>query len=226
MRLFHVGADHAFTMLRPVHKDAWQARGGTPVSKPWNEVDFTPVDDAPEDFIEVDCLTMNTIADGFLLSTFARDVLAPSLKGGGEFWPVWIHGLRYWWLNCLAVEQALDRGKTDAEWSVVGGAWGSFSWITTTRRLAFDQSRLQQMPLLFRIPEYPQGVLLAGDELLNLVESHQLTGFKFELVWSVEEGGTSNPAGVGLGNMFEPMSQPDIERRRRLARELLAKRRA
>ena len=37
----------------------------------------------------------------------------------------------------MALVEALDRDKTDADWSTVDGQWGSFSWISTTRRLAF-----------------------------------------------------------------------------------------
>ena len=97
MHLFLVRGDPAFSMLRPVHECDWQVQGGMPVSEPWNEVEFTDVDDASVDFIAVDCLTMNTVADGFLVSAFALSVLSPMLSDGGEFWPVHVFGLPYWW---------------------------------------------------------------------------------------------------------------------------------
>ena len=97
------------------------------MSEPWEEVDFITADDAPADFIAVDCLTINTGADGFLISAFARDVLKPLVKNGCEFLPVHVFGVRYWWLNCLVQVEALDRERTDADWSVVDGIWGSFS---------------------------------------------------------------------------------------------------
>ena len=224
MRLFLVSGDPAFSMLQPVQECAWHARGGLAVSEPWEEVDFTTLDDTPADFIAVDCLTMNTGADGFLVSAFARDILAPLLKDGGEFWPVRVFGVRYWWLNCLAQVEALDRERTDADWSVVHGIWGSFSWITTTRRLAFRPSQVKRAPFLFRVPEYPQGVLFAGDALQAAVKFHGLTGFKFDLAWSVGEGGVVNPAGAGFGDMFEPISRDDVESRRELAQEILTRR--
>lgn len=195
-----------------------------PVSEPWDEIEFTRLDDAAADFVAVDCLTMNTGADGVLVSAFAKDVLSPVLKDGGEFWPVRVFGFPYWWLNCIALVEALDREKTDADWSVVEGSWGSFSWITTTRRLAFQPSMLGKAPILFRIPEYPQGVLFARNELQTVVEAHGLTGFKFDLVWSTSEGGVVDPAGVGFGDVFEPISTQEVERRRRLALEILSKR--
>ena len=107
---------------------------------------------------------------------------------------------------------------------MVDGAWGSFSWITTTRRLAFRPSQLKNAPSLFRIPEYPQGVLFGRGELQAIVEAHGLTGFRFDLVWSASEGGVANPAGVGFGDVFEPVPEQDVERRRRLAQEILARR--
>ncbi len=195
-----------------------------PVAEPWDEIEFTRLDEGAGEFIAADCLTMNTGADGFLVSAFAREVLAPLLKEGGEFWPVRVLGLPYWWLNCMALAEVMDREKTDADWSVVEGAWGSFSWITTTRRLAFRASGLKRAPLLFRIPEYPQGVLFARDELRSVVAAHGLTGFQFDLVWSAGEGGVLHPAGVGFGKMFEPVSLQDVERRRAMARDILARR--
>jgi hypothetical protein len=195
-----------------------------PVAEPWQEVEFTQVRDSPDDFIAVDCLTMNTGADGFLVSAYARDILSPLLATCGEFWPVRVFGLSYWWLNCMALVDALDRENTDADWSMVDGEWGSFSWITTTRRLAFRSSRLKRAPILFRITEYPQGVLFARDELQGAVETHGLTGFRFDAVWSTDEGGVTNPAGVGFGDVFEPVSPLEVEARRSLAREILASR--
>ncbi len=214
MHLFLVSGDPAFSMLRPVQECTWEARGGFEVSEPWEEVDFITADDAPADFIAVDCLTINTGADGFLISAFARDVLKPLVKNGCEFLPVRVFGVRYWWLNCLTQVEALDRERTDADWSVVDGIWGSFSWITLTRRLEFRPNHLKRAPLLFRLPEYPQGMLFAGDELQAAVRIHGLTGFKFDLVWSVDEGGV------------EPISRGNVEHRRVLAHEILTRRNA
>lgn len=224
MLLSLIRGDPAFSMLRPVHESMWQARGGMPVAEPWEEVEFTRVDGAAGEFIAVDCLTMNTGADGFLVSEYARATLGPLLTEVGDFWPVRVFGQPYWWLNCMALVEALDRQNTDADWSVVSGDWGSFSWISTTRRLSFRLSRLRRAPVMFRIPEYPQGVLFARDELRSAVERHGLTGFRFDLVWSAREGGVLDPAGIGFGGMFDAVSEDDAERKRRTARETLARR--
>jgi len=211
-------------MLQPVPECAWIARGGIAVSEPWEELELAPVEGEPDDFVAADYLAMNTGADGFLVSAFARGVLSPLLGEGSEFWPVRVLGRPYWWLNCMATVAALDRAETDADWSVVEGAWGSFSWITTTRRLAFDAGKLEGAPLLFRLPEYPQGILLARAEFIEAIEEAGLTGFRFDLIWSTSAGGVEDPPGFGLGDVFESIETGERERRREFVRELLAQR--
>ena len=224
MLLSLVRGDPAFSMLRPVHDHLWTARGGNAVVDPWDEVDFTGLSDTSDEFIAADCLTMNTGTDGFLLSGFAKEALSPLLFGIGQFLPVRVMGQPYWWLNCVALVEALDRSKTDADWSVVSGDWGSFSWISTTRRLAFRPSRLKSAPVLFRIPEFPQGVLFALDRLRFAVAEHGLTGFKFDPVWSTRGGGVLDPAGLGFGGMFDSVSDADVGQIRQAARDTLSKR--
>ena len=211
-------------MLRPARDHSWDVRGGVAVPKPWAEIEFTLADGLLDDFIAVDCLAINTGTDGFLVSDYAREVLAPLLTKAGEFWRVRVLGQPYWWLNCMALIEALDRKKTDADWSEVGGEWGSFSWISTTRRLAFRTSRLRRAPLLFRIPEYPQGVLFAQEALQNAVVAHGLTGFRFDPVWSTESGGVLDPAGLGFNGMFDPLAARHFETKRQSARATLAER--
>lgn len=211
-------------MLRPVHEASWHARGGVQVSEPWEPLEFTLLDDDAREFIAADCLTMNTGADGFLISEFARGVLSQRLDRAGQFLPVSVMGQQYWWLNCMASVEALDRTHTDADWSVVDGAWGSFSWISATRRLAFRPTQLEVAPMLFRIPEYPQGVLFARDEFRAIVEEAGLIGFRFDLVWSEDEGGIADPPGVGFGGVFDQMSAREIDNKRSRAQEIMASR--
>lgn len=224
MLLSLVRGDPAFSMFRPIHEWSWHARGGVPVTEPWEAIEFTRVEGDAAEFIAADCLTMNTGADGFLISEFARNVLSPRLDRAGEFWPVSVLGQPYWWLNCMASVEALDRVHTDADWSIVDGAWGLFSWISTTRRLAFRPTQVENAPMLFRIPEYPQGVLFAREELRAIVEEAGLVGFRFDAVWSKEEGGIADPPGVGFGGVFDQNSAKEVEFKRSKAREILARR--
>lgn len=224
MLLSLIRGDPAFSMLQPIPEQFWDARGGVLADEPWVEIEFTALKDAGGEFIAADCLTMNTGTDGFLLSGYAKQMLSPLLSEVGQFLPVRVMGQPYWWLNCLALVEALDRSKTDADWSVVSGDWGSFSWISTTRRLAFKASQLKRAPVLFRIPEYPQGVLFALDTLRSAVVEHGLTGFKFDPVWSTHEGGVVDPVGLGFGGMFDPVSVDDVTRIRQAARDVLSRR--
>ncbi len=225
MRLFVVRSDRAFTLLRPVSEALWRWRGGAPITDTWTGSELTVSEGAEGDFIGVDCLELISGADGFILSEFAREKLDELLSGAGEFWPVTVVGRPYWWFNCLASVDALDRERTDADWNVVRGDWGSFSWITTTRRLAFDRSHILSAPAVFRVAEYPQGVLFATEALVSAVKRHELTGFRLDQVWSEDEGGVPDPPGVGLAGVFEVQNATDLRRRRATAASVLERRR-
>jgi hypothetical protein len=225
MRVYLVRGDLAFGWLRPVRDGSWHWRGGAPVSWPWQETEFAVAsENAVAEFVAVDCLAMNTGVDGLILSQFARTKLDALLSPAGEFWPVRVLGRQYWWFNCLACIDALDRRRTDADWSVVEGDWGSFHWITTTRRLAFRVGRLKTATAMFRVPEYPQGALFGGEALERAVGRHELTGFRFDLVWSSEGGGVTDPPGVGFGGVFDAAPAPESERARARAKMLLERR--
>ena len=225
MRLYLARGDLAFSSLRPVPEGAWRWRGGAPVAHDWDEPRLTACDGAPGEFIPVDCMAMSTGIDGFILSDFAREALDLLLRSAGEFWPVSVCGRRYWWFNCLASLEALDRRRTDADWSTVEGSWGSFRWITTTRRLAFQASKIRAAPVVFRVPEYPQGVLFSTERLDEAVVRHGLTGFRFDLIWSSRDGGVSDPPGVGLGGVFDDVPRNELERKRSDAKATLERRR-
>ena len=213
MRLSLIRSDLAFTLLRAVPEGSWRWRGGVPVAEPW-EVPLLVGEEDGQAFVPVDCFTMNTGSDGLILSEFARSVLDSTLSSIGEFWPVRVQDHSYWWFNCLACVDALDRAGTDADWGLVEGAWGSFRWITTTRRLAFEASAVQLAPAMFRVPEYPQGVLFCGDALSEVVTGHELTGFQFDVVWTSDGGGVANPPGVGLSDVFSAVDSAAIARAR------------
>lgn len=192
----------------------------------WEEAEFTvAAENAPEEFVAVDCLPMNTEADGLIVSEFARSKLEEVLAPAGEFWPVRVLGHRYWWFNCIARVEALDRRRTDADWSVIKGDWGSFRWITAARQLAFRAGRVTGAPAMFRVPEFPQGVLFANEALGHAVDRLGLTGFRLDLVWSSESGGVRDPPGVGFGGVFDGPSAIEA-RRKRIQAKLLLERRA
>jgi len=227
MELFSVRGDLDFHWLRPADSGTWPWRGGVPVTFAWHEPELEPDPaDSEEEFIPVDCLPMNTGCDGLILSDFARRTLEGLLLPAGELWPVRVLGHQYWWYNCLAMVNALDRDVTDADWEVVEGEWGEFRWIGTPRRLVFDPKALRDAPPVFRIPEFPQGVLFGGGAFAHAVVSNGLTGFRIDPVWSEGAGGVPDPAGFGFGDALEETDPDDLERKRGEARTRLLNRRA
>ncbi|HXE53922.1 MAG TPA: DUF1629 domain-containing protein [Tepidisphaeraceae bacterium] len=228
MKLYSFGGDLDYHWLRPADGRDWDWRGGAPITFKWRtpELDLADVDRDPGEFVPVDCLLMSSGCDGPILSDFAREALGDLLQPAGEFWPVSVLGLRYWWFNCLAGVDALDRAATEADWDVVSGDWGEFRWITLPRRLAFRPEAVAGAPAVFRVPEFPQGVMLAREAVEDAVTRKGLTGFRLDLVWSAGEGGVRGPAGFGLNEAFEERALGEIARKRARARAVLDLRKA
>ncbi len=118
----------------------------------------------------------------------------------------------------------LDHENTDADWSAISGNWGSFRWISSTRRLEFESSKLEKAPMIFLVPEFPQGMLFANEELRSIVNKNRLTGFVFQPVWSKTTGGIFQTLEMESGGMIDIPSKADIRRRRQSAREVVASR--
>jgi hypothetical protein len=224
MRVYVLRGDLDYHWLQPSEEAGWSWRGGVPVSFPWREPSFTLLDEDESEFVPVDYLSMNTGCDGPILSDFARGVLADVMTPAGEFWPVTVLGRRYWWFNCLAQADALDLEATQAEWEVVRGDWGEFRWITLPRRLAFKREVVARAPAVFRVPQFPQGVLFGTERLERAVVAHGLTGFKLDLVWSAEQGGVQDPAGFGLEGIFDRRRASEVARKRARARATIGQR--
>ncbi len=219
--------DLDFHWLRPVDGVPWPWRGGVPVGLPWQEPSLTTSDrDEAGEFLPVDCLPMNTGSDGPILSDYARMVLEDLLLPAGEFWPVQVLGHQYWWFNCLASLDALDLARTDADWDEVEGEWGSFRWISVPRTLEFQADVVASAPAIFRVPEFPQGVLFGGEELSRAISEYDLTGFRMDLVWSSSGGGVTDPAGFDLSEAFNEAAPGEAARKRARARAALQQRSA
>lgn len=225
MKLYVVRGDLDFAWLQPAGEGDWSWRGGVPVSWAWREPEFTlPAETIQQGFLPVDCLAMNTGADGLILSDYARDKLHDLLSPAGEFWPVRVLGHRYWWFNCLARVDGLDPARTEADWGVVEGEWGEFRWITSPRRLAFRVHSVRAAPTMFRVPEFPQGFLFGRESLERAVQTHRLTGFRFDLVWRESTGGVCDPPGFGFHGVFDDAAPGALARKRANARALLEQR--
>ena len=196
MKLYLLRGDLDFHWLRPVDEAPWPWRGGVPVAQSWQEPSLTTSDeDDANEFLPVDCLPMNTGSDGPILSDYAKCVLEALLLPAGELWPVRVLGHRYWWFNCLARIDALDPDQTDADWDEVEGDWGSFRWISSPRTLEFRSEVVASAPVIFRVPEFPQGVLFGGEQLSQAIEEFGLTGFRLDSGVVVQRGWRERPCG-------------------------------
>ena len=227
MNLHLLQGDLDFHWLRPAGGGLWPWRGGVPATLPWKEPRLTVSDDdCATSFLPVDCLAMNTGSDGPVLSSYARDVLEEALISAGEVWPVRVLKHRYWWFNCLACVDALDAERTDADWDEVEGEQGPFRWISAPRRLEFRTDAVASAPAVFRVPEFPHGVLFAGDKLSGTICKYNLIGFRMDPVWSESGGGVMNPPAFGVGENFSTAALHGIAQKHALARAILEQRNA
>ena len=225
MKVYVLQGDPDYHWLRPCEVADWNWRGGVPIAFAWKEPSLQLADEDGSEFVGVDCFAMNTGADGPILGDYARRALQQLIGAAGEFWPVRVLGHRYWWFNCLAQVDALDPDATEADWEAVSGEWGEFRWITLPQRLAFRREALERAPAIFRVPQFPQGVLFVRDAFARGISRQKLTGFKLDLVWSEEEGGVRDPAGFGLEGVFDERRPGEVARKRARALAMLNERR-
>lgn len=170
--------------LRPIDGFDWAGLGGVPYIGRWPEPALAPYEGVA--WRGLDCVALSAATDGVLLSERAEEALRKAMTGSGEVWPVRVEGGRYWWVNILAEADALGEGT---EGEVVAG------FLLTVRRLAFRPLAVSDAPDIFRVPELPTGYLFARDGVVDAAAG--LSGFRFDLVWSLDEGGVLNAPGLG-----------------------------
>jgi len=210
MRVFLLRGDRDYQVLRPEIEDFWVGRSGVASLGHWQVPRLVPFNEEQyksDALLSVDAWPLDATADGFVLSERARRVLGPVLSQCGELLPVYVLDRILWWFNCLVRVDALAAG-TSGEWIESGGE----RFLAEVRQLEFQLERVQAAPPVFRVPELPAGYLFAGLSLLKFVERSELVGFRFDLVWSVEDGGVVSPEGFG----FE-LNNPDRVEAKRFA---------
>ncbi len=113
-------------------------------------------------------------------------MLAPLLLPCGEDLPVQLDGLDYCWFNCTAMVDIADQdrleGKHATESSMPPGSWDRIT------RWSFHLERVVTAPAVFTVPQ-KRRTLMCTDVLRQAVEAHDLLGFRFDLLWSPENGG-------------------------------------
>ena len=225
MRLYFLRGDLDFYWLQTLDDAPWPWRGGVPVESSWAEPTLTVSEKKlAETFLPVDCMSMNTGSDGPILSSYARDVLGEMLSPAGQFLPVRVQDHQYWWFNCLSCVSALDPERTDAEWNRIRVNENFYKWISVPRALEFQSEVVALAPNLFRIPEFPQGVLFGTEKLNYAIRRYKLTGFRMDTVWSSVEGGVRNPSGFDFSEAFTDRAPGEIARKRARVQATLKRR--
>lgn len=169
--------------LRPADAFDWVGRGGTPFVGVWPDPILAPY--ADQVWQGFDCAVLSAATDGIVLSARAVAAFGP-LVGSAVLHPVLVLGVRYHWLNVLDEVDALSDA-TEGE-RVAG-------FLVSVRRLVFRQAEVMGAPQLFRVPELPAGFIFARDQAVAAAEG--LSGFRFDLVWSLSGGGVLDAPGLG-----------------------------
>jgi hypothetical protein len=223
MMLYLLREDLDFGLLRSVDDTPELLHGGVPVTILWKDPILAAAASS-EQFVPVDCLSLNAGIDGPILSNYARYVLNDILLSAGQWLPVMAHGYQYWWFNCLAYVDALDIERTEAEWDEVSGKWGSYRWISVPRALEFKADMVASAPAMFRVRQFPRGVLFVNETFCRAVAQYELVGFRIDKVWSSIDGAVRNPPGFEFCDALTD-SPPEVVLRKRARAEGVLQRR-
>ena len=201
MNVYEVGPDLAGGVLTRLRGDddqtAWDRRyeaAGKPSAMDW----CPPRLESPRGktkVLPVDCVAASMVSGAdMLLSTRAREALAPLLLPCGECLPVELDGLDHRWFNCTTLIDVADQERIEGRRSehrlVPPDCW------RTITRWAFHPERLADAPAVFTVPQL-QRILMCTDVLREAVEAHDLLGFQFDLLWSARTGGVEIDASPG-----------------------------
>lgn len=193
MNVYKVGPDLAYGQLVYASDNIddaqamrWLEAAGTSRAADWQPPSLESPRGGPK-VLPLDCIGAAAFAGhGALLSTRARKLLAPLLLPCGEYLPVQLDGLDYCWFNCTTMadvaDQDLIEGKRATESYMPPGSWDCIT------RWSFHPERVAIAPAVFTVPQ-KRRPLMCTDVLRQAVEAHDLLGFQFDLLWSLENGG-------------------------------------
>ncbi len=170
--------------LRSIDGFQWAGRGGVSFAGLWPTPALSTHDGLR--WRRLDCFALSAPVDGVVLSDASVTALADLVLGAGEFWPVLVEGFRYRWLNVLAEADVLS--------DTTEGVWAE-GFLVSVRRLVFRPAALAAAPSIFRVPELPSGYLFVRERFVSAVAD--LSGFRFDLVWSAAGGGVADAPGLG-----------------------------
>ncbi len=124
---------------------------------------------------------------GMLLGARAREALVPLLLPCGEYLPVKLEALDYCWFNCTTMIDIADQDGIEGELWEGDTREAPDRWKSITR-WSFHPERVATAPAVFTVPQ-KRRILMCTDVLRQAVEAHDPLGFRFDLLWSPENGG-------------------------------------
>jgi len=125
-----------------------------------------------------------------LFSQSAVNALSPLLLPTGEFLPVEVSGTNtvVYAYHCVHLSEAFDTVESDFECSSPGV-------ISTFNRYVFRPEMLKNVHAFRLAADALRTSIYVTDEVVSVVSSHGLTGFKFKLVWSDNEDASTTDQG-------------------------------
>ncbi len=227
MNLYKVGADLAYGAFNSVsgnRNPAETERRSAAMGKR-SAADWRPplVENArgKAKVLPLDCVgALLDFGHGFLLGARAREVLAPMLLPCGEHLPVQIDGSDYCWFNCTTVADIADQDGIQGEFWEDKTRETLTCWKSITR-WSFHPGRVATAPAVFTVPQ-DSGTMMCTDLLRQAVETYDLLGFRFDLLWSPESGGVeiNNSLGQFFGESGRQLNIAARERRKAMQARL------
>lgn len=122
-------------------------------------------------------------APGFLFPVFSKralDCLYSLIKSNIEILPLRFEENEYFGINVITVLDAIDYQNSDYK------TFRDGKRIMAFKKYAFFNSKILNVPI-FKIIDEKTRYAFVSDEFKKIVETNELTGFKFELVWESDK---------------------------------------
>jgi hypothetical protein len=116
-----------------------------------------------------------------VFSQRAKDLLAPHLQGLGVWVELVSDEAPYWLFYITNVVDALDLDRCKLLY------FPNSSKLMEISEFFFRPDAVGNQ-FLFTLPQYPGSERLVTDRFVDFVREHGLTGFRFDLLWSQEQG--------------------------------------
>ena len=195
MNVYKMGAEFAygrFVYARDktdyAQRERWAGAVGKPSAADWQPPPLESSRGGAK-VLPLDCVSAATFrSDSMLLNVRARELLAPLLLPCGEYLPVQLDGLDYCWFNCTTMIDIADQDGIEGELREGDAREAPDCWKSITR-WSLHPERVATAPAVFIVPQ--RGTPMCMDVLRQAVEAHDLLGFRFDLLWSPEDGGVT-----------------------------------